>query len=284
MKIIAMTMVYNDGSNLQRWLQHYRRQVGYLLVIDHGSDDGSTEDIAPARRLRLPRSPFDDVARVDFCNDLQRHLLLHFDAVVYTDSDELIIPDPCAFSTLSEYICSMNSPFGRPVGFNIVHMRHKEPPLDPTRSILSQRSLVQFRSPMCKPTIVREPARWSPGFHACDQPVRADPALWLFHTKWSDYETAIRRLDFTRKMAWTDRALTANWGSHQRQSDESHTRERFYEVEIAAQQQVIPANLPADEEAYRFNRGLALDECGFWTVPFFIGRVFVLPQYVAGAI
>ena len=280
LNVVVMTMVYNDGSNLHRWMRHYQRHVKHLLVIDHGSDDGSTENIAPAERLRLPRSPFDDAARVNFVNDVQRYFLRHFDAVIYTDSDELIVPDPHVFTTITEYVSSMSSPFSRPVGFNIVHQREKEPALDPARPILSQRTAFEFRSPMCKPVIVREPTRWSEGFHASDKPVHADPALWLFHTKWADYEIAINRLRFTRNMAWSDHALTAGWGAHQRQSEEAHTRERFYEPNAALKKQGRLAYLPAHAEANRFNRELVLDESGFWVVPFFVGRIFASLPYM----
>lgn len=81
MTAIAFTMVYNERENLPRWLRHYGAHVDRLLVLDHGSDDGSTEDLATAERIRVPRSPPDAGLRVALINDMQRHLLRHHAAV-----------------------------------------------------------------------------------------------------------------------------------------------------------------------------------------------------------
>lgn len=119
--------------------------------------------------------------------------------------------------------------------------------------------------------------RWAPGFHACDQRAPADSNLYLFHIKYSDYDTALRRLAVTREIAWSERALAADWGFHQRESDAWTTRHVFDEAEEALAAQGTPADLPANIEADRFNGGLTRNEDGFWESPHLEGRIFAVP-------
>ena len=71
-------------------------------MIDDRIDDGSTDDVGLAGRLTIPRMLFDDGQRAEFVSDLQRDLLRYFDVVIYTDCDELLVPDQ-AFRSLREY-------------------------------------------------------------------------------------------------------------------------------------------------------------------------------------
>ncbi len=66
MKIAALTFAYNELVNLPIWRRYYGQQFGEhnLFLIDHGSDDGSTDDLGDVNRIGLPHTPFDDAKKV----------------------------------------------------------------------------------------------------------------------------------------------------------------------------------------------------------------------------
>jgi hypothetical protein len=63
-KIAIITMVYNESFNLPIWIKHYRRTApnANLFVVDHSSDDGSTDNLSGVNKIALPRDKLDEVA------------------------------------------------------------------------------------------------------------------------------------------------------------------------------------------------------------------------------
>ena len=205
--VIAITMVYNEGDTLRRWLKHYGRHLGErnLLVVDDGSNDGSTDNLGVAGRLTIPKLPFDEGRRAEFVSDLQRDLLRYCNAVIYTDCDEFLIPDPRRFANLRQYVDRMSAECVRPVAFNLFHIRDQEQALVTDRGLLEQRSYCQFYSRECKPLVTRVPIRWTAGFHDCNMKVLLDSELLLVHAKQADYSAALARLALTRNLTWSER-------------------------------------------------------------------------------
>ncbi|MGO9302450.1 MAG: glycosyltransferase family 2 protein [Candidatus Korobacteraceae bacterium] len=233
MNIVAMTMAYNEGAMLQRWLRHYGQHLGpqSLLVIDHGSDDGSTADLGAASHVRLPRNDagYDEGLRVDFVNGLQTSLLKFCDVVLYVDCDEFLVPDPRKFVNLTEYLAGTTADCIRPIGLDIVHNRTEEPPLGSDGAVLTHRGYCKFMLGSCKPAITRVPLRWSVGFHTCNVPAKVDPDLFLVHLKYADYQSAIERAEVTRNLKWSNRTFDAGWSKRHRASGQELTRTFFDE-------------------------------------------------------
>lgn len=143
-KVAAVTMVYNEAEYLPIWLKHYSRQVGIenCFIIDHGSNDGSTRDLAGCNVVKIPRSPYDPIKQTSFNSQFCSSLLNWFDWVVYSDVDELVIVDPSVASNLVEY-CSCSIPsVVTAIGLNVVHRLEIEDVLDFTKLILGQRRYV----------------------------------------------------------------------------------------------------------------------------------------------
>lgn len=217
MKVAAVTMAYNEPEYLPIWARHYARQVGArrCYVIDHGSDDGSTENLGEINVARIPRSPQDNGRRARFLSRFCASLLDWYDWVVHTDVDEIVLADPRFFRSLEDY-CA-NPPAAdvvTAVGFNLHHLPQSEPPLDLSRPITEQRRWVRFGAAMCKPVLIRRAVDWAPGFHCADAPVVFDQ-LFLFHLRWFDNNLGLKRLAKTRAMAWAD----ASAGAWQRVED-----------------------------------------------------------------
>ena len=227
--LAIVTMVYNESFNLPIWIRHYRRIApsAALFVIDHGSDDGSTEHLPGVSKIPVPRDKLDEIDRVFLVSSLQHGFLRYYDVVIYTDCDELLVPDPAIASTLDAYLSRTDYPYASPIGLNLLHMIDIEPPLDLTRPILRQRRYCQFASQLCKPVITRVPVNWQPGFHSCDREFHIDRHLYLFHLKQIDKDQALRRLQLSRTLQWSKLAIDANHWGHHRFDDERFLREFF---------------------------------------------------------
>jgi hypothetical protein len=211
MKVAAVTMAYNEPDYLPIWARHYARQVGgrHCYVIDHGSDDGSTDNFGEVNVARIPRSPQDDGRRTRFMSRFAASLLDWYDWVIHTDVDEIVLADPRFHPTLVDYCAGGPPEVVTAVGFNLHHLPESEPAIDLGRPIKEQRSWVRFTGAMCKPVLIRRAVDWVPGFHcASDAPVVFDQ-LFLFHLRWSDRDLGLKRLAKTRAMAWADPAAGA---------------------------------------------------------------------------
>jgi glycosyltransferase involved in cell wall biosynthesis len=216
-KVAAVTMVYNEKEYLPLWLRHYGRHVGAenCFVVDHGSEDGSTEQLGGASRVRIPRSPYDPPRQSAFNSQFCASLLKWYDWVIYSDVDEIIMPDPKVAISLRDYCRRPIPDVVSAIGLNIIHRAEHEPPLDLSRPVSEQRRYAFACSPMCKPSLIRRPVVWSPGSHASDAPTTFDH-LYMFHLRWFDLPIGLARLKRTREMAWARQEA----GAHARIEDE----------------------------------------------------------------
>jgi hypothetical protein len=263
-------MVYNEAEYLPVWLRHHARQVGaaHCHVIDHGSTDGSTEGLRSV--LRLPRSAHDDARRADFVSEYCAALLRWYDAVLFSDVDELVVL-PCAAGGLD---LSALPEVTYAAGFNVLHVA-EEGPLDLARSIGTQRRWAWFASAMCKPVLIRRRVCWAPGFHSVDAPM-ALGGLTLFHLRYADRAIALRRLARTRVMPWANAA----GGEHQRVSDAEFCAmldrlERMDRVAGGFDAGAAPlrdwlarvADSQAGREAARYRIALDIENYQLWEIP-----------------
>lgn len=222
MKVAAVTMVYNEPDYMDLWCRHYGAQVGLenCYVIDHGSDDGTTDDLGAVNVIRLPRSPKDNELRARLVSDTCAELLGRYGAVIHVDVDELLVADPRYHRNLTDCARAMTGPVRHAIGLEVWHLETDEPEIDITRPVSLQRGWTWFNSALCKPVMIREPVVWSPGFHSVMTPPAAAPLafehLFLFHLRYFDVPRGLARLGRTRSMAWA----SEHAGQHQRQPDE----------------------------------------------------------------
>jgi hypothetical protein len=219
--VAVITMAHNEGEMLSLWSRHYGRLVGVeaLYILDHGSTDGSTQ-CQGGNVIRLPRDTFDDHARARSISAFQRSLFEYFDTVIYTDTDEFLVVDP-EYGSLLEFLQTVTGPVAAGIGIDIVHRPSMEPPLDFAAPIMAQREYGVFRGSQCKPIIARRPIEWAAGFHAADVEPVFRPDAYLIHLKTADFGFALRRLQMTRSMTWSEAALKIGMGGHQRIDDDT---------------------------------------------------------------
>ena len=258
MRVCALTNVYNEGFNLRIWLRHYGRQVGpeNLLVLDHGSDDGSTSDPGQAGIVRLPRTTFNDGQRAEAVASFAAGLLRFYDAVIYSDCDEMLVADPAEYRDLADFAARMNGPAATAIGLNVKQNLAEEDALD-NGGVLAQRSLVQFVSPMCKTLLVRQPPSWGGGFHSSN----FEPAfggLYLFHLRDVDLAASLRRLAITRQVEFSN----PQHGQHHRATADEYVR-RFLPVAAAP----LAEGWDFLDETQAFRERAILSHTSRWYVP-----------------
>jgi hypothetical protein len=209
MKIAAITMMYNEPDFLPVWVRHYARELGAdnCFVIDHGSDDGSAKADG-VNFLRFPRSPQDNNARATLVSGIAGFLLGRYDAVIYSDVDEIVFADPRLYPSLKAFCAANPAKVISAHGFDVLYMRD-EAAYDPGLPVLRQRSWLRFAAAMCKPVIIRKPVTWAPGFHCTTDPIMLGD-LYLFHLRHFDFGISSRRLARTRAQAWAD-PVAAPW-------------------------------------------------------------------------
>lgn len=218
MKVCCFTNARDEYFNLPIWAKYYTNQFGpeNCIILDHGSEEAALRNTHGASIIRLPISEFDDVRRAQAVRHFAESMLKYYDAIVYTDCDEILVADPRKYSGLLEMISKMESDSVTAIGLNVIHDTRTEDPIVDGRSILSQRKYVQFTSPMCKTLISKNPIIWGGGFHSSSHPVSfAD--LYLFHLRAVDFGESLKRLSITRKLTWADK----NAGLHQRRENAS---------------------------------------------------------------
>ncbi|MCQ8277948.1 glycosyltransferase family 2 protein [Acetobacteraceae bacterium KSS8] len=217
--LAIVTMVYNEAEFLPVWLRHYGAAVGeaHCYVVDHGSTDGSTapERTGEASVIRIPRSPQDDSTRNGFIGDLCAGLLRWYRSVIYVDVDEILVVDPDVAQSLRAFADGLpEDAVVTAIGLDVIHAPDEEPSIDWSLPIGRQRRWLRFSSAMCKPVIIRRRVAWAPGFHCIDAAPWFAP-LFLFHLRYADLPSGLRRLQRTRTQPW----ITPQAGAHQRMPD-----------------------------------------------------------------
>ncbi len=214
MRVAALSMMFNEPVWAPVWARHYSRQVGAenCVILDHGSDDGSLDGLG-VRVLRMRRSVLDEDARAALVSDCARELLRRYDAVVHTDADELLVADPARYADLRAY-ASAAPGVTVAIGLDLQHIPGEESALDPAVRLGGQRRWVRFSAAMCKPALVREAVRWSPGFHSCDR-AGAFGAAYLVHLRFADLDAGLSRLARTRALPFAREDMNP----HQRVAD-----------------------------------------------------------------
>jgi hypothetical protein len=199
MQICAITNVYNESFNLPIWLRYYGKQLGSnnCIIVDHASTDGSTATLNGAGHIYLPSGPFDDVQRSERMTAFANAMLKIYDVVIYTDCDEILVPDPRQYASLREFCERNDGECATAIGLELLHNLTYEKPFEADKDVLAQRKYVRFAAPFCKTLLVRKNVEWSGGFHASSFAPRFG-GLYLFHLRWVDLGECLRRLAITR--------------------------------------------------------------------------------------
>lgn len=247
MSVAAFTFVYNESVNLPIWLRYYGSNFGSknLYVIDRESTDGSTSNLGDVNKISIPRTAFDEFRRAEFISSFHNSLLQAYDTVIFTDTDEIIVPDLAIYSGLNDYIARTDFDYVTSIGMNVCHAIHLEDPIDWDRPLLEQRKYARFFSSQCKTLISRTPVKWLPGFHSMNHRPKIDPNLFIFHLKLMDFYAAIRRQKINRETEWAQESQ--GLGLHHRYDSAQFVQEGFLvTVDLLNRKLVVPFEFSED--------------------------------------
>lgn len=192
----AFTIVRNEPFFLNLWCSYYAAAFGEdnLFVLDNSTDDGSVE--AAKRKypsVNVVSVPNDRAADWGWCTNVvkcfQRIFLRGYKVVVFSDSDEYLVPETGNLRTYCEQFLASTRNYVRSQGWGIVHQPDAEPPLSDPRDVLKNRSHA-WRAPLYDKTLISKvPLEWAKGSHTIyvggkkvsnDLP---DPELTLVHLR-----------------------------------------------------------------------------------------------------
>jgi len=211
MKVFALTFAYNERFFLPRWVDYYGAQLGLenLFILDHGSSDLSREGLGAVNIIKVPRSAYDEVKRVDFATYFHRALLNYYDAGFACDIDEFVIADPFKYKNLAEFAATTKAEALACIGLELFHIRALEAEFVEALPVLFQRHHVLFDSWMCKRSFGRIPMQFGGGFHTSNQPVAFDDDLYLIHLKNFNFNHRL-----LRQLTTSQWLYTGNFGTH----------------------------------------------------------------------
>jgi hypothetical protein len=208
MKIAAVTLVRNDSFFLKKWIAYYGGQIGLenLYILCHGSDWGLPELPQQVSRLvadDYPSSRYNrNIWSARYVSDFAAFLMTQYDAVIRTDVDEFVVPDPASGQSLTDIVAATRE-LGcvSALGTDVIQNLDTEPAFDPAKGpVLAQRRHGIVTREFSKPVIIHHPVRWSEGFHAAhSQHIKFNPNLYLFHLALFDEDIADQRIEERRK-------------------------------------------------------------------------------------
>lgn len=168
------------------------------------------------------RGYWDDRERVATLSYFHEELLEYYDAVLYTDVDEIIVPEPNLGMSLKDYIISSNKQWINPIGLNVLHDRLREGTLDLTKPLFSQRAYAQFDQLYCKPAISRVPMRWTVGLHFSARAPCYATDLYLFHLRAMDYDISKARIRNLNSVPLSEESVRNNYGFYWRVPEQEY--------------------------------------------------------------
>lgn len=225
----VVTMVHNEPVFLPIWLRYYSRYFAPddIFVLDNDTTDGST---AGDGFVRIPVSHdrIDHTWMTDRVQELQHELLDRYDVVLAIDVDEIVCPRP-ERGDLGLYIDELEEDYVNAIGYELVHLADREPPIDLEQPILDQRRHWAANDAYDKPALAMVPMSWVPGFHErADGKQNFDPDLLLIHLHRMDFDLCRKRHLLRSARAWNDLDVERGWAAHNRIVDEESFRQWFY--------------------------------------------------------
>ncbi len=237
----VFTIVRDEAKRLPMWLGYYSKWFAMedIVVLDNGSQDGSTSQL-PCRVVDVPTQyAFDHSWLLHTVQWWFKELLGQYDWVTFVECDEMLWhPDG-----LGPYIDSIDAKKHADItakGYELIHIKEYEPPIDMSKPIGEQRRFWFHRSHYSKTLMANHPIEWCLGFHSCYNKLGVyDEQLLLVHLHRLDYQMAYDMHAQRRKMTWSPKDLLGGFGRQNLVVDEEFDK-WYYDCETP------PVEIPKD--------------------------------------
>lgn len=233
MKIAKFTILQHEPVFFPIWLEYYSKFFDSkdLFVLHHilpDSDDPWQKENKRVwdyeyHQLEL-KYRFNSVpVRNDLSFDhewlrsvvcgFQQQLLTSYDAVLFTEIDEIIAPNPDSKYGYDLAAYMQEKLEQKPIwvcnGYEVVHNYDEEPAMNlQNPPLMEQRKYWYWNKMYSKPLLSRVPLGWCAGFHACHQiPIpylQADPDLLMLHLHKMDYPVCLERNVHNSRRKWSN--------------------------------------------------------------------------------
>jgi hypothetical protein len=242
-KLAVFTIVNNPPMHwLDTWRFYYETIAGIsvddIFMLNHTDGTPQSFDLALA---------YDNVIKVfnDKCYDhywlkdvvthFQEFLLYSYEYVLFAEIDELIIPDPDKFESLTTFINQFDKSNIRCAGYEVQHVKDDERSLrmiwderDWHKFSFTDRKHWHYSDIYSKILLANHPLKWTIGFHTAIN-VIAQPStdLTLVHLKKADFNML---LDLNKQAAaknWSEYDKRNNHGIQHLITEEKDLREWF---------------------------------------------------------
>lgn len=205
----AATRIYKNKTLLNLWLSYYSRYFDDLYVVACNSPHNHFEDLVEKYGFLL--IPIDVEIYSQPAHEtvfkLQKNILKTHEWFLYSDADEIIVPDPDKYRDLKDFMdkCKDKQTFCR--GYEIIKTKD-ERPIDYQKPYMKQRSMwvKDTTASYHKPALSRKVTEWDMGFHHLrghkkeDIESTKDVGLRLIHLKYADPD---REFDFKHEHTGT---------------------------------------------------------------------------------
>lgn len=234
-KCAIFVMVKDENLFLPIWLKYYSKFFSGedIYVFDHRTTDDSIIKCQEQYKFNvIPLSypySFDHEWFKVVAYNTQKKLLKSYEYVVFTDVDEIIIPDRKKYNGLDDYINKMTDDSIQCLGYDLIHMENDEDDYDPDKSVLSQRKYWYHTFWYNKTLISKRPLDWEIGFHEVrDNQTSIDRDLLLVHLHKLDFKKCWNKSFERARLRWLPSEIKANRGWQNRIIDIDDFRDYYY--------------------------------------------------------
>jgi len=235
MKIIIVSMWYNEAFLAPFFLGHYDYADEIRIIIDSDTDDDTRQICSKYRNVKMEEFKYPDMydcrLHVEKINEVIS--CLDCDWIIVVDADEFIFPE--TFEYAKEFLARQKDNLLYAKMWHVY--RHRtESDLDPTKPAIWQRRhgdsspKKNYEKLYNKPIIVRPEAKvaWKLGFHSYHKNNLIRIASEKFigtHWKMADVNMAIESRIKNRRERQSKRNLECHWGRQDHKVTEKDIRE-----------------------------------------------------------
>lgn len=212
------TIGKDERFHLPQWIRYYSQHFAYedMYVLDHESADPDVQTILDefehsGGNVFPIRSDvvFDHDWLLETAHATQSELLCHYDYVLYTDTDEIVIP---VDGTLGEFLENADKPSYRCIGYEVIE------------------DTVARHGMYDKTLLASHSLRWSYGWHDATPYIEPSGELFLYHLHRMDYGEAWAKNRRWAQHRWDANAIAGGFSIQNQIDDEERFREWFYDT------------------------------------------------------